>query len=219
MLETLESDFEVLMAVSTTDFLNQNEALSRVNNLIEVNERELSAIGSFKTNNTALLVVKMKPNIEPKLEKGFTLALDGINDPGNLGAIIRIADWYRIKQILASNDTVDLYNPKVIAASKGSFNRVDIFYTELQEYLSGLDINIYGAFMNGESVHKAVFPDTGIIIMGNEANGISPEVEKLVNHKITIPRFGGAESLNVAMATAIICDNALRTTSIPYPKG
>jgi TrmH family RNA methyltransferase len=107
-------------------------------------------------------------------------------------------------------DTADFYNPKVISASKGSFTRVQINYVDIKEALSKCEIPIYGAFMNGENIHDVKFESEGVLVMGNEANGISPEIEKLVTKKITIPKFGGAESLNVAMATAIICDNIKR---------
>lgn len=213
VLETLKSDFEVLAAATTVNFLNDNDELSQVNTIYEVNERELSALGTFKSNNTALLVVKMKPNVPFSIKKGFTLALDDINDPGNLGAIIRIANWYGIQNIVASEDTVDLYNPKVIAASKGSFNRVNLYYTDLEKYLKTENKPTFGALMEGESIHNIQLPDTGIIVMGNEANGISSKIQEYIHHKVTIPKFGQAESLNVAMATAIICDNVMRVST------
>ncbi len=138
------------------------------------------------------------------------MALESINDPGNLGAIIRIADWYGIEKILCSSDTVDFYNPKVIAASMGSFLRVQVQYGDLSELLKNTALPVLGAFLDGTNVHKFQFPTEGILVIGSEAHGISPALEKIVTEKITIPRTGKAESLNAAIATAIICDNWLR---------
>ncbi|MEL7002476.1 MAG: RNA methyltransferase, partial [Bacteroidota bacterium] len=195
------------------EFLKENPELSRYDNLFESTPKELSSIGTFKTNNSALLVAKMKPNLGFKIDDEYVIALDGINDPGNMGAIIRIADWYGINKIVASEDTVDFYNPKVIAASKGSFNRVRVFYTDLIKYFDAQKVDVFGASMKGQNIHSMSFPNKGIIVMGNEANGISTNLDKSIHYKITIPRFGAAESLNVAMATSIICDNVFRAKS------
>jgi len=150
---------------------------------------------------------KRGPTFEDDIGDEIILALDEIKDPGNLGTIIRIADWYGIKKIIASNDTVDFYNPKVISATKGSFTRVQIFYTDLAETLPKIGLPIFGTFMKGENVHTFDFPKSGILIMGNESKGISEKIEKLITKKITIPSFGKAESLNVSIATAIVLDN------------
>jgi TrmH family RNA methyltransferase len=136
--------------------------------------------------------------------------LDDIRDPGNLGTILRIADWYGIRKLICSSSTADVYNPKVISASKGSFTRVEWYYCELNAYLKERSVPVYGAFLDGANVHTHGFEKSGYIVLGNEANGISFEVEQLVSQRITIPRFGGAESLNVGIATAIICDNLRR---------
>jgi TrmH family RNA methyltransferase len=142
------------------------------------------------------------------------LALDEVRDPGNLGTIIRIADWYGISKMVLSPNTADFYNPKVLQASMGSFTRIQFFYQDLSDFITTSSrIPVYGAFLEGENIHQAHLTTDGIIVMGSESHGISPHVERYVGRKITIPPFGKAESLNVAVATAIICDNFRRTLS------
>ncbi|MBV6879008.1 RNA methyltransferase [Epilithonimonas ginsengisoli] len=135
------------------------------------------------------------------------LILDGIQDPGNLGTIIRLADWFGIEQIICSNDTVDVYNPKVIQATMGSFLRVNVFYTNLDEYLRDYQYPILGTDMNGENIYETQFPERFSLVFGNEGNGIRPSTEDLISKMITIPRFGksqSTESLNVSMSAGII---------------
>ena len=141
---------------------------------------------------------------------GLILALDGVSDPGNLGTIIRVADWYGIKHIVTSTDSADAYNPKTISATMGSFVRVSVSQVELPEYLQTLNMPIYGAFLDGQSVHTTDLSAKGVLLMGSESHGIREQCAKLVSDKITIPAFGEAESLNVAMATGIILDNFKR---------
>ncbi len=210
VLEALNSDFKVRQVLGTERFLKGHESLLCRVEHAEVTGKVLASLGSFVTNNAALAIVEMKENRFKKFPPGYSLALDGINDPGNLGTIIRIADWYGIKQVVASRETADVYNPKVIAATKGSFSRVNIYYTSLENFLPTVDLPIYGAFMTGENVHNIQFQPSGILLMGSEANGISGQVGQNVSHKITIPKYGQAESLNVAMATAVLCDNITR---------
>lgn len=140
-------------------------------------------------------------------EISIQLILDGVQDPGNLGTIIRLADWFGIEQIICSNDTVDVYNPKVIQATMGSFLRVNVFYTDLEDYLKKYQHPIFGTDMNGENVYKTEFPEKFSLVFGNEGNGIRPSTEDLITTMITIPRFGKAqstESLNVSMSAGII---------------
>jgi len=208
--ELLNSDFEIDFILTTTEFFDKyGEKIREKSNSYEiVNQFDLEKVGTFATNDSALAVVKQKTNTSFKIQKDeIVIALDEIKDPGNLGTIIRIADWYGIKNIVASKETVDFYNPKVITATKGSFSRVNMFYTDLTNFLSAQKIPILGAFLNGESVHETKFPPSGIIVMGNESNGVNNEIEKLITKKITIPSYGKAESLNVAIATAIVLDN------------
>jgi TrmH family RNA methyltransferase len=207
--ELLQSDFEVVWLAGTETFLLQNEKWIKRSGaeVLPATEAELSNIGTFQSNDAAVAIARMKPNRPPSLRPNETaLVLDDIRDPGNLGAIIRLADWFGLEHMVASEETVDLYNPKALSASMGSFCRVSIFYTPLASYLNKAEHIIYGAFLNGTDVHRIDFRKGGWIIIGNEAKGISAEIEKLVKVRITIPRYGRAESLNAAMATGIILD-------------
>ena len=210
ILELLNSDFQINELFITEEFLNKNETILNNKN-IKYNlatRDELERAGSLESNDSAIAIVKQKDNSLLKIEDTeIIIALDEIKDPGNLGTIIRIADWYGIKKIIASSNTADFYNPKVISATKGSFIRVQIFYTDLKLFLTETKIPVLGAFLDGENIHKLVFPKSGILVMGNESKGISPEIETCITQKITIPSFGQAESLNVAVATAVILDN------------
>ena len=136
--------------------------------------------------------------------------LDGIQDPGNMGTIIRIADWFAIGNIICSEDTVDAYNPKVVQACMGSLARVKVHYTSLTEFLPEIKLPVFGALLDGENIYSTDFGKEGLIVMGNEGNGLRPEVQRMVNRAITIPRIGKAESLNVAIATALFCSEITR---------
>ncbi len=211
--ESLASGFKVQTLLCTDEFLNglDKNLASQAGEMIVVSEKDLTSIGSVESNNAALAVVAMKPNRSPQIPLSeFILVLDDIRDPGNLGTIIRTADWYGIRNIVASPETTDIYNPKVISASMGSFLRVEVYYTALPEFLAKLSSPVYGALLKGENVHKLNFEKIGALVIGNESNGISPAVEKLVTHRVTVPRFGGAESLNASTATAVILDNIRR---------
>lgn len=213
VLELIQSDFEVESLFVTDDFYKENESLLEKQPLRAeiVSQAELERVGSFSSNNAALATVKTKGNLELFAQANeYVLILDDIRDPGNLGTIVRVADWYGITKIVCSKETVDFYGPKVISSTMGSFTRVGIYYTDLVNYLSNNSLKVYGTFLNSANVHTTQFAEAGYIIIGNEANGISAEVERLVTDKITIPRFGGAESLNAGIATAVICDNLRR---------
>ena len=207
--ELLKSDFVTTWVAATEDFISHHEQellVSKAEVVIATIE-QLSSLGSFLTNDTALAVAKMKRNRFLEIEDGeIALVLDSIRDPGNLGTIIRTADWYGVKNIIASEETADFYNPKVLSASMGSFCRVDIQYVTLVDYLTSVRKPIYGTFLDGLDVHSLSFSSGGLIVIGNESNGISPHVERLVSQKITVPRFGKAESLNAAIATGIVLD-------------
>jgi RNA methyltransferase, TrmH family len=212
--EVLQSDFVVHSLYCTPSFWQANEVLIKSQNLDYelVSENELAQAGTLVTNQNGLAVIRMKPNqaIIPQAQK-FYLVLDGIQDPGNLGTIVRIADWYAVAGIICSEDTVEIYNPKVISASMASFLRVDLFYTNLKEYLvTHSKSTIYGALLNGENIHQASFSQGGLLVMGNESKGIRAELLPFIQHAVTIPRFGQAESLNVGVATAVILDNFKR---------
>mgnify|MGYP003574932726 CR=1 FL=1 len=172
----------------------------------QITENELKKISFLQNPKDSVAVCFL--NEESKSEdQNIQLVLDGIQDPGNLGTIIRLADWFGIEQIICSEDTADFYNPKVIQASMGSFTRVNMVYCNLSEYLSKTENINVGTDMEGESIYTFEKPEKLNLILGNEGNGIRPETEKLLQKKITIPRFGkskATESLNVSMAAGII---------------
>ncbi len=175
---------------------------------------ELTAAGTLVSNRDAIAIARIPESVEPIAGAGqWVLALDRINDPGNLGTLLRIADWYGITQLVCSADTVDLYNPKVINASMGSFLRVGVAHLDLEGWLADLpeSVSVLGAYLEGDSVHE-LQPGLqgGVLLMGSEARGIAADLERFVTHRVTIPAFGAAESLNVAVATAVICDNLRR---------
>lgn len=215
VVELLNADFEIELLLSTPKFYVENENLLKNISVEQISQTELEKQGTLKSNDAAIAVVKMREN-KPLFadEKEFVLVLDDIRDPGNLGTILRIADWYGLKKVICSENTVDFYNPKVISASMGSFTRIQSYYSEISEYFKNINkkinIEIIGTFLNSENVHHFDFSDAGYIVLGNESNGISAEVERLITKKITIPRFGEAESLNVGIATAVVLDNLRR---------
>ncbi len=189
-------------------------------NATEVTEDELRRL-SFLQNPQQVLAVFPIPGRTGGdgwtngLESGLVIALDGVQDPGNFGTIIRIADWFGIRTILCSHDTADAYNPKVVQATMGSIARTDIIYTDLSRALSGLDkaVPIYGTLLDGDNIYTQELTPNGIIVFGNEGKGISPAVRQLVNRRLLIPDFcdgNTAESLNVAIATAITCSEFKR---------
>jgi RNA methyltransferase, TrmH family len=209
VLELLNSDFEVVQVLGTPSFLSAIKTPAA--EVIEVSEKELEGLGDFQTNNAALAVAKMKPNRQISVfDDEFALVLDDIRDPGNLGTIIRTADWFGINKIIVSNESADFYNSKVINATMGSFTRIAIFYTDLDRYLGDANGKVFGAYLEGSDIHKIDFGKGGLVVIGNESRGIRADLEKFVTDKITIPKYGHAESLNAAIATAIICDNIMR---------
>lgn len=213
VLELLESDFQTELILGTEDFLSRNlEAMQNFSGeVIPVTENQLEQVGQFQSNGTALAVGIMRANTAFGVDENeLVIALDEVRDPGNLGTIIRIADWYGIKKLVFSPQTAEFYNPKVLQASMGSFTRVSFFYESLETVFERWKRPVYGAFLEGANLHHLNKPKPGIILMGNESKGISKELTPLVTQKITIPGFGQAESLNVAIATAIICDNFKR---------
>lgn len=200
--ELLDSNFELLELFTTkADFLTIDQ-----NKVQRITDSELKKISALTTPNSCLAIFKI-PNAIPDDQNGLIVALDAVRDPGNLGTIIRLCDWFGVKTLICSEETVDVYNPKVIQATMGSISRVNVVYTDLKKHLLEAKVPIFGTFMEGDSCYKSVLPEEGIIVMGNEANGISKEIEALVTHRITIPRFGdlqATESLNVATATAVL---------------
>ena len=198
--ELLNSNFELHEIFATNEWILKNTDVRA----IKVNNSELDRISNLKSANNVLAIVKIKQD-NLSITDGLTLVLDDINDPGNLGTIIRMCDWFGVKQLVCSKSTVDCFNPKVVQSAMGSLFRVSIIYTDLDGYLSNIDTPIYGAFMDGENVRNVKVPESVHLIMGNEANGISEEIDNLITDKVAIKNIGNsAESLNVAVATSIL---------------
>ena len=200
--ELLNSTFEIEILFCTDDF----ETTISEKKVVRISETELKKVSTLKSPNKALGIFKI-PEEKVVQNSGLTIALDAINDPGNLGTIIRLCDWFGVTQLMCSKDTVDCYNQKVVQASMGSLTRVSIHYTDLENYITKSNLDTFIADMDGKNVYKTKLPKEGILIMGNEANGVSEKIKALLQYKITIPRFGETqetESLNVATATAIL---------------
>lgn len=215
VFEVISSDFNIHILLATVDFCNcYQKELKKKGIKPEIVEADtLATAGTFESNSAALAIVEMKENKPIHFVGGeFVLVLDDVKDPGNLGTIIRIADWYGVNNIVCSETSADCYNPKVIAASMGSFTRVNIYYTILQQYLKeNRQCAVYGATLSGKTIYKERFNKEGFLLMGNESKGISSELLNFVTEEISIPAFGKAESLNVAVATAVILDNIKRS--------
>lgn len=184
------------------------------NNYFKISEAELKKISFLSTPNKALAVFKM-PESKNLQDSGLIVMLDSIRDPGNLGTIIRLCDWFGVEQIICAPDTADCFNPKVVQATMGSLARVQIHYQDLSEFIENTSLPIYGGCMDGKNIYSETLPTDAIIVMGNEANGISTAIMEKLTDRINIPRFGKTqrtESLNVATATGIILSEFRRST-------
>ncbi len=205
--ELLSSNLEVYKLYSThLDFIAENATIAELIKL-----EDLKRISSLSAPNGFLGVFKMPIPKEVNLDH-WVVALDAISDPGNLGTIIRLCDWFGVRDLICTTNTVDCYNSKALQATMGSIARVNIVYVNLVEFLNRSNTTVYGAFVDGESIYSLELPEKGILVMGNEANGISVEVAKMMSKKMSIPQFGKktTESLNVATATAIILSEIRR---------
>jgi len=202
ILELPNSNFKIKEIFST----DPNNFLSKDVQFTHISENELKKISFLRNPKDSVAVCELLEESQFE-DRDFQLVLDGIQDPGNLGTIIRLADWFGIEQIICSEDTVDFYNPKVIQATMGSFTRVNIVYCDLVEYLANTENMNVGTDMEGENIYQFEKPNKINLILGNEGNGMRDETENLLQKKISIPRFGksqSTESLNVSMAAGII---------------
>ena len=206
------------------EFINENYQLHQLfitdktlfsyHKAIVVTQSEMKSMSVLKTPSVALAVFA-KANEQSLAESNLILALDSIQDPGNLGTIIRLCDWFGIQDIVCSSDTVDCYNPKVIRSAMGSLARVQVLYKDLQTWLMGIQNHeIVATTMAGQSLYEYAFDSPTVLVIGNEGRGLSKQIQGLATDAITIPRFGGAESLNAAMATGIIVGEARRKNPI-----
>ncbi len=219
--EVILSDIEIQELIITPEFSNYSGIeFKNAVKISHVNHKELkqASLLQHPQNSMAICRIPSQPPFPIKLGQNLSVYLDGIQDPGNLGTIIRICDWYGIEYIFSSQDSVDFYNPKVIQASMGSFNRVKFYdcdFKAVKNLAQNSDTIIYGAFMEGENIYTEELQKSALLVMGNEGNGIRDEVKTMIDKKVSIPNFSNtptkAESLNVSVATAIICSEFKRT--------
>lgn len=223
--EVLGSGFEVEKLIATNKFLvKYNPLIKNAKLVTEATQQEINQ-ASLLTNPQNSIAICSLPNtkkLNELIEPGLWIYLDDIQDPGNLGTIIRNCDWFGINHLFCSPQTADLYNPKVIQASMGSFCRVHVYYTPFEpliKLVSKLEMPIFGAFLDGMNIYQQEFPSKALLVMGNEGNGISPEIEMGIEQRIKIPEFNpnpaSAESLNVSVAMAIICSEFKRQNNFP----
>lgn len=210
---------------TVNEFVNENSSVLKIytslpeyhckNKAIEVvfiTEKDAEKLTSFKTNPGIFALIQMQELEIPSLKEiqnYYQLALDNIRDPGNLGTLIRTADWYGLKHIFCSLECADIYNPKTIASSMGSLARVKVHYVSLEEFLPTTEMNVFGCFMDGDSIYKISNTENCIILIGNESNGIGKSLLPFVTQKVSIPNKGKAESLNASIAAAIVMDRLI----------
>lgn len=208
--EVIREEFAIVTIVATEAWANKNLAQE----CEIVTEEELAKVSLLQTPQNVFAIVRRKGECKSAKnnEQSLILALDGVQDPGNMGTIIRTAEWFGISCIVCSKDCVDVYNPKVVQATMGAILRVAIEIVDLPQFLAQTEKPIYGAFLEGENIYNSALAKDAIVVMGNEGNGISPKVESLVTQKMLIPAAGSSksESLNVATATSIICSEFFR---------
>lgn len=213
--EALKSSFDIYQIFATAEWIGFGHLSKKKSlvDLVEITQAELEKISALNTANQVLALVKLPAELPVPAATGeWTLLLDQIRDPGNLGTIIRTADWFGIDRIIAAENSVELWNPKVVQASMGSVFRMPVHYTDIENYLSvnAKHVQIYGTLLEGEDISKVKLGKEGIVVIGNESHGISEAVKTLITHRITIPAAtagssGRAESLNASIAGAVIC--------------
>jgi TrmH family RNA methyltransferase len=206
-IEWLQSSANVQMIIATSVWISKNQSIISKHSsaqVFEVDEQTLARMSQLQTPNHVILVVEYSSKMVIPKETGWIIALDTIQDPGNMGTILRIADWFGINTIICSPQCVDIYNHKVIQSGMGAHLRVAVEYKELDTFFKANHLPVYAALLNGENLFQVKSKQAGIILIGNESKGIAPELLPFASHPITIPRIGGAESLNAGVATGII---------------
>lgn len=213
IVEFLNSEYLIHSIYYTSKISGTLPKVSANINLFEVTETELQKISTLQTPQSILALVNIPAQKEidlNSLENKFSLVLDDVQDPGNFGTIIRTADWFGIKNVICSENTVEAYNPKTVQSTMGSLCRVNVQYTNLNNFLGKTKLPIYGALLNGGNIYQTKWGKAGLILLGNEGHGISKELIEKISFPVTIPRFGEAESLNVAVSAAIFCSEISR---------
>jgi RNA methyltransferase, TrmH family len=210
--ELLQGNLKTVHVYGTQEWETLYLPLLKNVDFTKVKNDELERLSGFEQPNKALAIVEIPETKINKTtwEQPLSIALDFVQDPGNMGTIIRIADWYGIQHIFCSPDCVDVYNPKVINATMGSYARVQVHYINLEQMLAPHALRLFACVMDGKPVYEITKAEKPIVIIGNEGKGISPAILALAKNKISIPRRGGAESLNAAVATAVVVDNLAR---------
>ena len=206
--ELLAANYRIDTVYATEDWIEEKREkfAQKFAEFIKISPKELERISNLSTPNKVLAVCRMPERDLQEISdpEGILLALDDIRDPGNMGTIMRTADWFGVKSIICSNDCVDVFNPKVVQSSMGSLARVKVYYTDLETYISESKVAVYATVLDGTSIWESS-ADKGIFLIGNESRGIRPEVLRHATHRISIPSGGsGAESLNAAVATGIV---------------
>ncbi len=218
--ELVDSEFKIELIFATKEWINTcdfNTITKKSGEIIEVSNKELERISLLKTPNKVLAVAKKHAssyNIND-ISKQLTIVLENIQDPGNLGTILRTADWFGIKSVFCSSGSADIFNHKTVQASMGAIFRINVHYVDLTNFVYLLSkkntISVFGTFLDGNNIYKQNLPDKGMIVFGNESKGISVELSKLIENKLNIPSFSPeAESLNIASAVAIVCSEFKR---------
>jgi len=213
VIEFIHSTYKISKIFATAEAAAKLGKIPQNIKLDELSETEFSKISGLKNPQGALALVEIPQNIQletDQLKGKHSLLLDDIQDPGNLGTIIRTAEWFGIENIICSIGTVDVYNPKVVQATMGSLSRIKLHYVDLEDFIQQNKLPIFGALLDGESIYETDFGNEGFIMMGNEGNGIRNSLIPKVDKAVTIPRIGQAESLNVAIATTIFCSELTR---------
>lgn len=206
VVELLQQNPGLLVRVfATAPFLEQYRQLIPEGIAVEVSDADLHRITQLQTPNQVVAVVQLLPNRVPVVQdSGWLLVLDGIRDPGNMGTLIRLADWFGVQAVIGSEDCADIYNPKVVQASMGSLFRVPYYETDLVSFLSSVNLPVMGAVLDGQPLKQVTFGSSGALVIGSESHGIRPAIQALLQQKVSIPSFGGAESLNAAVAAGIL---------------
>jgi TrmH family RNA methyltransferase len=200
--EAMKSNCVIKKIYATRDWLGNNDI--GIIDFEEVDDLMLSRVSQLQTPNQVIALVEKPAVIRVDYEKQMTLVLDGIQDPGNLGTIIRTADWFGINDIIVTEDTASLYNPKVIQSTMGSCFRVQVQVAHIEAILEQHKLPIIGTLLSGKSIYEHTLPLTGFLVIGNESKGIRQGIKSLITHPVSIPKFGSAESLNAAVATGIV---------------
>jgi RNA methyltransferase, TrmH family len=206
--EFIHSEYIVTDVYCTENVMPKLANLSQKIKLHQISESDLDRISTLTTAQNVLALVRLPDNKDIEtlhLNGTFTLALDGVQDPGNLGTIIRTADWFGIPQIICSEDCVEAYNPKVVQATMGSLSRIKVRYGDLPAILKNTEVPVFGTLLNGTPITETQFGDEGVIVLGNEGSGISEAVINEISNRVTIPGLGKAESLNVAVCASLFC--------------